>query len=94
MRSRSPGTTIRGLEWGPESADSFTHGFRLSLRGLSEACGETLAAACLNESDHLTLVSEGDGDVVSKEVGEASALALPPHACDDRAIHGSFSLEK
>jgi hypothetical protein len=39
-------------------------------------------------------VSEGDGDVVSKEVGEASALALPPHACDDRAIHGSFSLEK
>ena len=29
------------------------------------------AAACVDESDHLTLVNAGDEEVVSKEVGES-----------------------
>jgi len=29
-----------------------------------------LAAACVDESDHLTLVNAGDGEVVSQEEGE------------------------
>ena len=32
---------------------------------------DTLAAACMDESDHLALVNAGDGEVVSQEGGES-----------------------
>ena len=47
------------------------------VRGREEEKGghvlrDTLAAACMDESDHLTLVNAGDGEVVSEEGGEGA----------------------
>jgi len=44
--------------------------FRTSTPGLPWGRRRHGAAACVNESGHSTVVSAGDGEVVSKEVGE------------------------